>query len=240
MQEEDSWVSISIDSAGFPSSRFFEIIPIMRVLAINGSPNKAGNTYHALSVVGKELTDAGIDFEILHIGNKLIHGCTACYSCGKNQDEKCVLTGDEMNQWVQLAKQADGIILGSPVHFAGIPGTMKSFLDRLFFVSSSNGGLFGQKVGAAVVAVRRSGGSSTFDTLNHYLHYSEMVIAGSNYWNIIHGRAAGEAEQDAEGIQTMRVLGKNMVWVLRMKEATVETISRPVKEKKEMTNFIRN
>jgi multimeric flavodoxin WrbA len=211
----------------------------MKVLAFNGSPNKAGNTSHALRVVGRELTDSGIEFEILHVGDKLIRGCTACSSCGRTQDEKCSITTDDLNQWVQMAKQADGLLLGSPVHFAGIPGTMKSFLDRLFYVSSSNGGLFRQKVGAAVVAVRRSGGSSTFDTLNHYLHYSEMVLAGSNYWNIIHGRIPGEAAQDAEGNQTMRVLGRNMAWLLKMKEATAESIARPPKEKKEMTNFIR-
>jgi multimeric flavodoxin WrbA len=211
----------------------------MKVLAINGSPNKAGNTDHALRVVGKELTDNGIGFEVLHIGNQVVRGCTACQSCGRNQDEKCVLTGDELNSWVQMAKEADAIILGAPVHFAGIPGTMKSFLDRVFYVSSSNGGLFRQKVGAAVVAVRRSGGSSTFDTLNHYLHYSEMVIAGSNYWNIVHGRTPGEAAQDAEGLQTLRVLGRNMTWLLKMREETVTTVARPVKEKKQLTNFIR-
>jgi len=116
---------------------------------------------------------------------------------------------------------------------------MKSFLDRVFYVSSANGGLFRQKVGAAVVAVRRSGGSSTFDALNHYLHYSEMVIAGSNYWNIVHGRIPGEAAQDAEGIQTLRVLGRNLAWLLKMKEATAATVDRPVKEQKQLTNFIR-
>ena len=164
----------------------------MKVIAINGSPNREGNTFHALNMVGNELKTQGIEFEILHIGHKMIHGCTACFSCSKNKDEKCVIKTDDMNQWIQQLKAADGILLGSPVYFAGIPGTMKSFLDRLFFVSSSNGGFFRQKVGAAVVAVRRSGGSSTFDTLNHYITYSEMVVATSNYWNIIHGRGPGE------------------------------------------------
>ena len=116
---------------------------------------------------------------------------------------------------------------------------MKSFLDRLFFVSSSNGGLFRQKVGAAVVSVRRSGGSVTFDNLNHYITYSEMVVATSNYWNVIHGAGAGEVEKDDEGKQIMRILGKNMAWLLKMKEATADTIELPQKEKKEATNFIR-
>ena len=211
----------------------------MKVLAINGSPKKAGNTFHALSLVGNELTDAGIGFEILHIGDKLIRGCTACGSCGKTLDERCIVTTDDMNSWVQMAKEADGLILGSPVYFAGIPGTMKSFLDRLFYVSSANGGLFRQKVGASVVAVRRTGGSSTFDTLNHFLTYSEMVVAGSNYWNVVHGRSPGEAAQDTEGNQAMRILGKNMAWLLTMKEATSATVALPVKEKKEAMNFIR-
>jgi multimeric flavodoxin WrbA len=116
---------------------------------------------------------------------------------------------------------------------------MKSFLDRLFFVSGSNGGLLRQKVGAAVVAVRRTGGSVTFDSLNHYLTYSEMIIATSNYWNVIHGSGAGEVNKDAEGKQIMRILGKNMSWLLKMKEYTADTIEPPKKEKKEYTNFIR-
>ena len=211
----------------------------MKVIGINGSPHKAGNTFHALNMVGNELKAQGIDFEILHIGHKMIRGCTACFSCAKNRDEKCVIKTDELNQWMQQLKEADGILLGSPVHYAGIPGTMKSFLDRLFFVASSNGGLFRQKVGASVVAVRRTGGSAAFDSLNHYITYSEMVVATSNYWNVIHGAAAGEVEKDDEGKQVMRILGKNMAWLLKMKEATAGTIELPQKEQKEMTNFIR-
>ena len=211
----------------------------MKVIAINGSPNKEGNTFHALNMVGNELKAQGIEFEILHIGHKMIHGCTACFSCAKNKDEKCIIKTDDLNHWIQQLKEADGIILGSPVHYAGIPGTMKSFLDRLFFVSSSNCGLFRQKVGAAVVSVRRSGGSVTFDNLNHYITYSEMVVATSNYWNVIHGAGAGEVEKDDEGKQIMRILGKNMAWLLKMKEATSGTIDLPQKEKKEATNFIR-
>ena len=211
----------------------------MKVIAINGSPNKSGNTFQALGMVGKELLAAGIDFEMLHIGHKLIHGCTACGKCGVNKDEKCVLKTDDLNQWIQQIKTADGILIGSPVHYSGIAGTMKSFLDRLFYVAGSNGGLFRHKVGAVVVAVRRTGGSATFDSLNHYLNYSEMIIATSSYWNVIHGRNAGEVTQDAEGVQIMRVLGKNMAWLLKMKEATSGTIEAPKKEKKEVTNFIR-
>jgi multimeric flavodoxin WrbA len=211
----------------------------MKVIAINGSPNKEGNTFHALSMVGDELTESGIEFEILHIGHKMIHGCLACGKCAVNKDEKCVIKTDDLNTWIQQVKEADGIILGAPVHYAGIPGTMKSFLDRLFYVAGSNGGLFRQKVAAAVVTVRRTGGSATFDSLNHYLSYSEMIIATSNYWNIIHGRSAGEVEQDIEGKQIMQVLGKNMSWLLKMKEATASAIEPPKSVRKVFTHFIR-
>jgi multimeric flavodoxin WrbA len=211
----------------------------MKVIAINGSPHKEGNTFHALNMVGEQLIANGIEFEILHIGHKLIHGCMACNKCAVNRDECCVIKTDELNEWIAQMKAADGIIIGAPVHYSGIPGTMKSFLDRTFYVAGVNGGLFRHKVGAAVVAVRRSGGSATFDSLNHYLNYSEMVIATSNYWNIIHGRTPGEVIQDTEGVQIMRMLGKNMAWILKMKEATADTIALPAKEKKEMTNFIR-
>jgi multimeric flavodoxin WrbA len=211
----------------------------MKVIAINGSPNKEGNTFHALNMVGNELKEQSIEFEILHIGHKMIHGCIACNNCRKNCDERCAIDTDELNQWIQQLKDADGIILGSPVYFSGIAGTMKSFLDRLFYVASINGGLFRQKVGASVVAVRRTGGSSTFDSLNHYITYSEMVLASSNYWNVIHGRAVGEVEKDDEGKQIMRILGKNMAWLLKMKESTIGAIKTPQKENKEVTNFTR-
>jgi len=211
----------------------------MKVIAINGSPNKEGNTYYALKMVGDVLKANGIEFEILHIGHKLIHGCLACGKCGVNKDERCVIKTDDLNLWIQQLKNSDGLILGAPVHYSGIPGTMKSFLDRLFYVTGVNGGLLRQKVAAAVVAVRRTGGSATFDSLNHYLNYSEMIIATSNYWNVIHGRSAGEVSQDIEGTQIMRVLADNMVWLLKMKEATSGKIEPPQREKKQMTNFIR-
>jgi multimeric flavodoxin WrbA len=211
----------------------------MKVIAINGSPKKEGNTFHALSMVGAEIIEAGIEFEILHIGHKLIHGCTACGKCSINKDEKCVITTDDLNFWLQQIKQADGIIIGSPVYYSGIAGSMKCFLDRLFYVSGANGNLFRQKVAAAVVAVRRTGGSVTFDNLNHYLTYNEMIIATSNYWNVIHGRSPGEVMQDIEGNQIMRVLGKNITWLLKMKEASSLTIKAPIAEKKEYMHFIR-
>lgn len=211
----------------------------MKVVAINGSPHKAGNTYHALKMIGSKLEENGIDFEIIHIGNKAVRGCIACGICSKNKDEKCSITTDPLNEWIQKMKSADGIILASPVFFSGVAGTMKSFLDRAFYVSSSNGGLFRHKVGATLVALRRSGGSSTLDTLNHYLAYSEMMVATSSYWNIIHGTLPGDAVHDSEGIQIMEVLAENMAWQLKMREMTKDALPAPVKAQKVMTNFIR-
>lgn len=211
----------------------------MNVVAINGSPNKEGNTYHALRLIGAKLEEQGIEFEIIHVGNKAIRGCIACGKCGQNKDEKCTITTDVVNECIQRMKAADGIILASPVHYAGIPGTMKSFLDRAFYVAGSNGGLFRQKVAAAVVAVRRTGGSATFDSLNHFLTYSEMILATSNYWNVIHGRTPGEALKDSEGVQIMEVLGSNMSWLLKMKEQTRDTLPAPTRPQKVMMNFVR-
>ncbi|WP_094604403.1 2-amino-4-deoxychorismate dehydrogenase [Sporomusa silvacetica DSM 10669] len=211
----------------------------MKVVAINGSPRKEGNTYHALSVIGEQVNQAGIDFEIIHIGNKIVRGCTACMGCKRNKNQKCVITTDEVNNWIQKMKEADGILIGSPVHFAGIAGTMKAFLDRVFEVASVNNFMFRNKVGAAVVAVRRSGGVFTFDALNHYLMYSEMIISSSNYWNVTHGLEQGEASQDGEGNQIMRVLGKNMAWLLKVLAAGKDSVDPVVMEEKEVTNFIR-
>ncbi len=211
----------------------------MNVIAVNGSPRKEGNTYHALMGVGKQLQANGINFEILQIGNQAIRGCMACGTCAKNRDEECSIKSDSVNESIQLMKQADGLIIASPVYFAGIAGTLKSFLDRAFYVSGCNGNLFRQKVAAAVVAVRRTGGSSTFDSLNHYLTYSEMILATSNYWNITHGRAPGEALQDAEGVQIMEVLGRNMAWLLKMREQTKASIPSPEAVGKVYTSFVR-
>lgn len=211
----------------------------MKVVAFNGSPKKEGNTYHAIKMVADELEKQGIDVEIVHVGNKNIRGCLACNACAKNKDEKCIIQDDEVNEWIQKMKEADGIILGSPVFYSAIAGTMKSFLDRAFYVAGSSGGLLRHKVGASVVAVRRSGGIPTFNQLNNYIHYSEMLMPGSNYWNVIHGTAPGEAVQDEEGKQIMQVLGKNMAWLMKLVENGKGTVKEPQKESKVFTNFIR-
>ena len=209
----------------------------MKVVAFNGSPKKEGNTYHAIKMVLAELESAGIETEIVHVGNKMIRGCTGCNTCYKTQDEKCIIPGDEVNEWIQKMKNADGIIISSPVYFSAIAGTMKAFLDRAFYVMGANGGLARHKVGAAVVAVRRSGGVPTFNQLNNYLNYSEMVMPTSNYWNVIHGLKPGEVSQDEEGTQIMRVLGREMAWTMKMVEEGKKF--EPEQERKILTNFIR-
>jgi multimeric flavodoxin WrbA len=211
----------------------------MRVTAINGSPHKEGNCYHALARMGTMLGREGIDFEIIQVGHKVVRGCTACGDCGKRRDGKCIFDDDPVNECIGRMSEADGIVLASPVYYSGVAGTMKSFLDRCFYAAGSGGGLFRHKVGAALVAVRRSGGSSTLDCLNHYLSYSEMLVATSNYWNIVHGRLPGEAEMDAEGVQIVEVLAKNLAWMLKMRQASAGAVVPPERAAKVMTNFVR-
>jgi len=210
----------------------------MQIVAFNGSPNKEGNTWHALKMVAAELEQEGIAVEIVHVGNKTVKGCSACGQCAKNKNEQCVQPGDEVNEWIQKMKHADGIIFGSPVHYAAMGGTMKSFMDRAFFVASVNDGMLRHKVGAAVVAVRRSGGLTAFDQLYNFLLYSEMLIPTSNYWNVIHGRSPGEVTQDTEGAQIMRVLGKNMAWLMKLVEHGKGSVTPPEREAKIFMNFI--
>lgn len=211
----------------------------MKVVAFNGSPNKEGNTYHAIKIVTDELEKEGIATEIVHVGKSSLRGCLACGQCIKSQDEKCIQPNDELNNWIQKMKAADGIILGSPVHYSAIGATMKAFLDRAFYVTSVNGGMLRHKVGVALAAVRRSGGVPTLDQLNHYLNYSEMLMPTSNYWHVIHGTRPGEALQDLEGVQIMRLLGKNMAWALKLVENGKGTVKAPAKEAKVFMNFIR-
>lgn len=209
---------------------------MIKVIGINGSPRAEGNTALALKEMARELGAAGIEMEIIHVGNKIVRGCLACGLCKKNQNEQCVITGDGVNEAIRKMKDADAIVLGSPVHYAGIAGTMKSFCDRAFYVAGNNGGLFAGKVGASVTAVRRSGGSVTWQGLNFYLTISQMAIAGSSYWSIVHGALPGEAVQDAEGLQTVRNAAKNIAWMLGQRlPGTIP----PVYDSGARTNFIR-
>ena len=205
----------------------------MKALLINGSPHPNGCTYTALSVVAKELENNGIEAEIVHVGHKDIHGCIACGKC--RETGKCVFN-DVVNEVVPKFEQADALVIGSPVYFAGVAGTMHSFLDRLFFSTPFSKRM---KVGAAVCSARRAGTTATFDQLNKYFTISEMPIASSRYWNMVHGHTAEDALQDEEGIQCMRILGRNMAFLVKAIAAEKEKNSLPEAEEAKFTNFIR-
>jgi len=209
----------------------------MKVVAFNGSPKKEGNTYQAIRLVAEELEKEGIEVEIVHVGDKVIRGCMACGGCYRNGDSHCVVKNDPVNEYIDKMIEADGVILGTPVHYAAIGGTMKSFLDRAFYAIASD--KLRHKVGAAVVAVRRSGGVPTFNQLGNYLSYKEMLVPATNYWNVIHGAMPGDVQKDEEGKQIMRVLGKNMAWTLKLVEAGKGSVTEPEIERKVMMNFIR-
>ena len=200
---------------------------------INGSPHADGNTALALAEMKKIFDAEKIETTLLQIGNKDIHGCVGCGTCYKNG--KCVFD-DEVNKAAELFEKADGLVIGSPVYYASPNGTLISFLDRLFFSTQFDKTM---KVGAAVAVARRGGCTAAFDVLNKYLSISGMAIASSQYWNIIHGRAKGEAAQDAEGLQTMRVLARNMVFMLRSIALGKEKYGLPETEPWTPTNFIR-
>lgn len=204
----------------------------MKVICINGSPHANGNTFFALSQVAQELEKQGIETEIIQIGNKAIHGCIGCGSCAKNNG-KCVFD-DGLNEIADKIKAADGLVVGSPVYYAGINGTLKCFLDRLFYTSSK---YLRFKPAASVVALRRSGGVDAFEEINRFFQLAEMMITPSRYWNVIHGRAIGDAKQDLEGIQIMECIGKNMAYLLKMQAES--TVQKPELEPKISTGFVR-
>ncbi len=205
----------------------------MKVIAINGSPKPRGNTYQSLEIVCNEMEARGIETEIIHVGNKEIKGCIACGRC---KDGHCVFSDDWFREIVDKIHAADGLLLGSPVYYASIAGTMKSFLDRLFY---PNKGRMRLKVGAAIAVLRRSGGVTTFDQLNNYFLISEMMIAPSYYWNAIHGGVPGEMAQDLEGVSVLNNLANNMTWMLQMKDYCKESLPAPDPVKRSWTNFIR-
>ena len=211
----------------------------MNVIAFNGSPHKEGNTALALNIVIDELRLEGIDTELVHVGTEQLHGCTGCHGCLRKKDLTCTVEDGPLNEWIAKMVEADGILLGSPVHFAGVAGAMKSFLDRAFYVTGINGNPLRHKVGAAVVAVRRSGGIPTVDALNKYLQYSEMLMPTSNYWTVGHGTKPGELDQDEEGAQIMQILGRNMAWLMKLVEHGREAIPAPTPARKAWTSFIR-
>jgi multimeric flavodoxin WrbA len=186
----------------------------MKVIAINGSPRREGNTFSLINHVFKELESEGIETEIVQLADKKIRGCLSCYKCFGNRDQRCSVD-DDLNPLIQQMMAADGIILGSPVYVSSVTSEIKALIDRATLVSSANGYLFTRKVGASVVAVRRAGGVSTFDTLNHFHLYNQMIVSGSSYWNVGFGLNPGEVDKDDEGIRTMKTLGRNMAWLLK-------------------------
>ena len=205
----------------------------MKVLLINGSPKPDGNTAVALKEMVKCFAAEGVETEIINIGNKDIHGCISCYSC--KQTGKCVFD-DIVNEVAPKFAEADGLVLGSPVYFASPNGTIISFLDRLFFSTSFDKAM---KVGASVVVARRGGCSASFDVLNKYFTISNMPVAPSQYWNSVHGLMPGEAQKDAEGLQTMRTLAKNMIFLMRSIALGKEKYGLPEREIATPTHFIR-
>ena len=211
----------------------------MKVLLFNGSPHKNGCTYTALEEIAKTLKEEGIDNEIYQIGIKPIGACRGCYACGKIG--KCVID-DEVNPFLEYAKDFDGFIFGSPVHYASACGGITAFLDRAFFTAfqSGRGNIFLHKPGAAIASARRSGTTATLDQLNKYFAITQMPIISGRYWNMVHGATAEQVLEDKEGLQNMRILARNMAWHLKCKEAGEKAgIPMPKTEEITFTNFIR-
>jgi len=191
----------------------------MKVVAFNGSPRKDGNTNSLIRRVLSVLESEGIETELVQLAGQQIHGCTACGTCGKIKNQECKIVKDKVNLYIKKMVEADGIILGSPTYFSNMTPELKALCDRAFYVAMQNDDLFKRKVGAAVVAVRRAGAIPTFDALNHYFLISQMIIAGSSYWNVGIGRGKGEVEKDEESMEIMDDLGKNMAWLIKKTKA---------------------
>ena len=205
---------------------------MMKVLLVNGSPHEAGCVYTALSEIQGQLEKHGIQSEIFQIGTDPVRGCIACGGCAKLG--KCVFDDDVCNKLVDKMLEADGVVIGSPVYYAGANGALCAVLDRAFYVSQ---GRYARKPAAAVASCRRGGASATFDRINKYFTISKMPVVASQYWNSIHGTCAEEARQDEEGLQTMRTLADHMAWMLKSIEAS--GIEAPEAEAPKKTNFIR-
>ena len=211
----------------------------MKVILVNGSPNKNGCTYTALTYVEQTLNEAGIETEIFWIGTKPIIGCTACSKCYENGE--CTFDTDVVNEFVKKAYDADGFIFGSPVYYAGAAGAMTAFMDRAFYSNShgTGGEAFKHKPASVIGSARRAGTTATYDQLNKYLGISQMPIVSSFYWNMVHGNTPEEVKQDAEGLATMRQLGRNTAFFLKCIESGKKEGLVPEEEPKIAFNFIR-
>lgn len=210
----------------------------MKVLMVNGSPHLKGCTYTALNEIAETLKEEGIESEIFHIGTDPIAPCRACRACVKLK--RCVIQ-DKVNTFLDLAEQADGFILGSPVHYASASGIIVPFMDRVFFAGLNSGrNLFRLKPASAVASARRSGTTATLDQLNKYFQINEMPVISGRYWNMVHGATPDEVRQDLEGMQNMRILARNFAYHLKCKEAAAKAgILLPKQETTVFTNFIR-
>ncbi len=212
----------------------------MKVLLVNGSPHKEGCTYTALQEVAKTLEKEGIDTEIFWIGNKPLGGCIACMKCAELK--KCVFN-DTVNEFVEKAEYADAFIFGTPVHYAAAAGNIASFMDRAFYSASQAGkpDIYLYKPAATVISARRAGTTATYDQLNKYFGISQMPIISSRYWNMVHGRTPQDVKKDEEGMQSMRILARNMAYYLKCIQAGKEKgIKLPKQEQTIFTNFINN
>lgn len=210
----------------------------MNVLLVNGSPHEKGCTYTALTEVAQTLNKEGIDTEIFWIGTKPLAGCIACKTCAKTGH--CAFS-DRVNEFLDIAKDADGFVFGSPVHYGSAGGAMTSFMDRVFYTERCSGSqIFNLKPAAGIISARRAGTTATFDQLNKYFNLSEMPVISSRYWNMVHGAKPEDVEKDLEGLQAMRILARNMAWFLKCKEAGVKAgVPFPEREETIYTNFIR-
>ena len=207
----------------------------MKVLLVNGSPHQFGCTYTALTEVEKTLHEEGVETEIFWLGNRPIGGCTGCRACSGLR--RCVFE-DAVNVFAAKAMEADGFVFGTPVHYAAPSGSITSFMDRLFY--SADRAAFTHKPAAAVVSARRGGTTAAFDQMNKYFTISQMPVVSSCYWNMVHGNAPEEVLQDAEGLYTMRVLARNMAYLLKCRAAAdAAGVPLPTREKQQRTNFIR-
>ncbi len=187
----------------------------MKTVAFNGSARKDGNTAALLKRVLGVLELEGFDTELIQLAGQRISGCTACRACFKTKDQRCIIDDDNVNMYIQKMIEADGIILGSPTYFAMMSPELKALIDRAGYVARAQPEILKHKVGAAVVAVRRAGGMTTFDAINHFFLISQMVVPGSSYWNIGVGHKKGEVERDEEGMRTMEDLARNMAWLIK-------------------------
>lgn len=191
------------------------IIILMKVVAFNGSPRREGNTKILIDTVFSVLEKEGIETEMIQLGNKLIHGCTACGKCKEIQNGKCHIKNDHLNYCIEKMIEADGIIIGSPVYFADVTTEVKALIDVAGYVTRANGFTLKRKIGAAVIAVRRGGALHTYESLNNFFLINQMIVPGSTYWNFAFGRNPGEVLDDEEGMQTMHALAENMAWLLK-------------------------